>query len=241
MKYFYYIYQLLICAPVIIISLIILSWATLLGTHFGNAHFWSYYPGKIWSKIVVRILLLPVKVEGREHLRPDEQYIFMSNHEGAFDIFLIYGYLNRNFKWMMKYELFRIPFIGATCRAAKHIAVDKRTPQKIKKTYDDTHDTLQNGMSVVMFPEGARTKTGEMGPFKRGGFLLAQELRIPIVPITINGSYDIMPRNHDMHFAVYHSLRLTIHEPIYPTSPEYNDTKALMAKTFSIIHDGLDK
>ena len=109
MKYFYYIYQLLICAPVIIISLIILTWTTLLGTHFGNAHFWSYYPGKIWSKIVVRILLLPVKVEGREHLRPDEQYIFMSNHEGAFDIFLIYGYLNRNFKWMMKYELFRIP------------------------------------------------------------------------------------------------------------------------------------
>ena len=218
----------------------ILTWATVIGTRLGNADFWAYHPGRIWSKIVVRILLLSVHVEGREHLRPDDQYIFMSNHQGAFDIFLIYGYLNRNFKWMMKYQLFSIPFVGATCRAAKHISVDRRSPQKVKKTYDDARETLGNGMSIVLFPEGARSRDGEMGKFKRGGFLLARELDIPIVPLTISGSYDVMPRNRDMHFAIYHPLHLTIHEPIYPSSYGDKDVRHLMDDTFSVIHSALE-
>ncbi len=240
MKYLYNTYQLFICVPIIILSLMILTWATVIGTRLGNADFWAYHPGRIWSKIVVRILLLSVHVEGREHLRPDDQYIFMSNHQGAFDIFLIYGYLNRNFKWMMKYQLFGIPFVGATCRAAKHISVDRRSPQKVKKTYDDARETLGNGMSIVLFPEGARSRDGEMGKFKRGGFLLARELDIPIVPLTISGSYDVMPRNRDMHFAIYHPLHLTIHEPIYPSSYGDKDVRHLMDDTFSVIHSALE-
>lgn len=239
MKYLYNTYQLFICAPIIILSLMVLTWATVIGTRFGNADFWAYHPGRIWSKIVVRILLLRIHVEGREHLRPDEQYIFMSNHQGAFDIFLIYGYLNRNFKWMMKYQLFSIPFVGATCRAARHISVDKRSPQKVKKTYDDAREVLSNGMSIVMFPEGSRSRNGEMGMFKRGGFLLAKELNIPIVPLTIKGSYEVMSKDKDMHFAVNRPLRLTIHKPILPSSYGDKDIKELMAETFSVIHSGL--
>lgn len=235
----YCLYQLLFCAPVIIITLILCTWATVIGTRIGNPHFWAYHPGRLWSKIIVRVLFLPVTVEGRENLRPDEQYIFMSNHQGAFDIFLIYGYLCRNFKWMMKYQLFRIPFVGATCRAARHIAVDRRSPQKVKKTYDDTHKVLENGMSIVMFPEGARSQTGHMARFKRGGFLLADELQMPIVPLTINGSFDVMPRDKDMHFAVRTPLRLTIHKPIYPISKGNENVKAMMTQTFEAIHSSL--
>lgn len=100
-------------------------------------------------------MLLPVKVEGRENIKAGESYVFVANHQGAFDIFLIYGFLNRNFKWMMKHGLTTIPIIGQACRSSHQIIVDKRGASKIKKTYDEARETLKEGMSVVVFPEGA--------------------------------------------------------------------------------------
>lgn len=228
MTILYRIYQLFFCAPLILISLVICTTFTVVGTKIGNPHFWAYHPGRIWSKIIVRSLLLPVRVKGRENLRKDESYVFVANHQGAFDIFLIYGYLNHNFKWMMKYELLSIPFVGATCRASKHILVDKRGASKIKKTYDQARDTLRNGMSVVLFPEGARTRTGQMSPFKRGGYMLADELQLPVVPLTINGSFKVKPRMKDMYWVFWHPLTLTIHAPIYPIGQGEENQKYLL-------------
>lgn len=111
--------------------------------------------GHLWSWLTVRLLLLPVKVEGREHLDPKQSYVFVANHQGAFDIFLIYGFLNRNFKWMMKRELGAIPIVGVACRCSHQIFVDKRGPSKIRKTYEQAREILKEGMSVVVFP-GAR-------------------------------------------------------------------------------------
>lgn len=239
-RFIYHIYQLVFCAPVIIISLIILTGATVIGTRLGNANFWAYHPGRIWSKIIVRVLFLPVKVEGRENINKDESYVFVSNHQGAFDIFLIYGYLNKNFKWLMKYQLFSIPFVGATCRASRHIPVDKRSPRKIKETYDKAREFLKGGMSVVLFPEGARSFTGHMASFKRGGFMLADELQLPVVPLTINGSFDVMPRTSDMHFALHHPLTLTIHKPIYPTGKGAENVKTLMDESYAEIQKSLE-
>lgn len=95
---------------------------------------WSllgYYPGKWWSILWIRILLLPVKVEGREHLKKNQSYVFVANHQGAFDIFLIYGFLGRNFKWMMKKGIRKIPLVGLACEYAHHIFIDKSGPSKI--------------------------------------------------------------------------------------------------------------
>ena len=102
MKFLYRIYQLLVCLPVILLASVLTSLVTVVGSLVGNGHFWGYYPGKCWAWLITKVLLLPVKVEGREHLQAGQSYVFVSNHQGAFDIFLIYGYLNRNFKWMMK-------------------------------------------------------------------------------------------------------------------------------------------
>ena len=239
-KFLYHIYQLLFWAPVIVISLMFFTAATVIGTRRGNANFWAYHPGRMWSKVIVRVLFLPIEVEGRENIDPNASYVFVSNHQGAFDIFLIYGYLNKNFKWLMKYQLFKIPFVGATCRAARHIPVDKRSPRKIKETYDKARDFLKDGMSVVLFPEGARSFTGHMARFKRGGFLLADELQLPVVPLTINGSFDVMPRTSDMHFAVRHPLKLTIHKPIYPKGSGDENVKALMEESYAAIQSSLE-
>ena len=240
MKYIYRIYQLFVCLPILLLVSIITSLVTIIGCVLGDGHFWGYFPGKYWSRLWIRLLLLPVKVDGREHLAKNQSYVFVSNHQGAFDIFLIYGYLNRNFKWMMKKSLRKVPFVGMACEYAHHIFVDKSGPSKIKASYDHAREQLQEGMSLVVFPEGARSLTGEMGPFRRGAFMLADELQLPVCPLTINGSYDVKPRTKDLYWVFWHPLRLTIHEPIQPIGKGPDNVKNQMERSYQAIMDGLE-
>lgn len=241
MKYLYRIYQLLIALPLIAIYTLITSLMVTIGCTLGNGHFWGYYPGKWWAQFIIRILLLPVKVEGRENLVKGQSYVFVANHQGAFDIFLIYGFLSRNFKWMMKRQLRQMPFVGKACESAHHIFVDKRGASKIRETYDRARQTLQGGMSLVVFPEGARSFTGHMGVFKRGAFMLADDIELPVVPLTINGSFDIMPRTRDMKWVVWHPLRLTIHKPILPIGKGTDNIKYLEEESYKVVMGGLEK
>ncbi|WP_278869094.1 lysophospholipid acyltransferase family protein [Leyella stercorea] len=241
MKYLYRIYQLLIALPLIAIYTLITSLMVTIGCTLGNGHFWGYYPGKWWAQFIIRILLLPVKVEGRENLVKGQSYVFVANHQGAFDIFLIYGFLSRNFKWMMKRQLRQMPFVGKACESAHHIFVDKRGASKIRETYDRARQTLQGGMSLVVFPEGARSFTGHMGVFKRGAFMLADDIELPVVPLTINGSFDIMPRTRDMKWVVWHPLRLTIHKPILPVGKGTDNIKYLEEESYKVVMGGLEK
>ena len=241
MKYLYRIYQLLIALPLIAIYTLITSLMVIIGCTLGNGHFWGYYPGKWWAQFIIRILLLPVKVEGRENLVKGQSYVFVANHQGAFDIFLIYGFLSRNFKWMMKRQLRQMPFVGKACESAHHIFVDKRGASKIRETYDRARQTLQGGMSLVVFPEGARSFTGHMGVFKRGAFMLADDIELPVVPLTINGSFDIMPRTRDMKWVVWHPLHLTIHKPILPIGKGTDNIKYLEQESYKVVMGGLEK
>jgi len=218
---------------------ILTSLVTVAGCLIGNGHFWGYYPGKWWAWAIVRVLFLPVKVEGREHLSARQSYVFVANHQGAFDIFLIYGFLGRNFKWMMKRSLKNVPFVGVACQAAHHIFVDKRGPSKIKETYDKARETLRDGMSLVVFPEGARTFSGHMGLFRRGAFMLADELQLPVVPLTINGSFDVMPRTRDGKWVAWHPLKLTIHRPIEPQGKGAEFEKKTMTEAYEVVMQGL--
>lgn len=240
MKIVYRIYQIIICLPLILLSTILTALTTTVGCMLGNGHFWGYYPGKLWSQFILAILLIPVKVTGREHLRKNQSYVFVSNHQGAFDIFLIYGHLCRNFKWMMKRSLRNIPLVGLACEKAGHIFVDKRGSEKIKATYDQARATLREGMSMVVFPEGSRTHTGEMGSFKRGAFVLADELQLPIAPMTINGSFNILPRDKKIMLPDRRPITLTIHEPIYPTAQGADNMHAAMERSFAVIKAGLN-
>ncbi|MBP6527299.1 MAG: 1-acyl-sn-glycerol-3-phosphate acyltransferase [Prevotella sp.] len=239
MKYIYRLYQLFICLPILIIDSIFTSLVTVIGCMLGNGHFWGYYPGKCWSWLWIRILILPVKVEGRENLDSKQSYVFVSNHQGAFDIFLIYGFLGRNFKWMMKKGIGKIPLIGTACKYAHHIFVDKSGPSKIRATYDKARSILKEGMSLVVFPEGARTFTGHMGVFRRGAFMLADDLQLPVVPLTINGSFDVKPRIKDKYWIFWHPLKLTIHKPIAPIGKGPENIKNQMEKSYAAVMSAL--
>ena len=120
--------------------------------------------GSYMGRICCALTLVRVKVSGRENIDPHTSYVFVANHQGAYDIFSIYGYLNHNFKWMMKKGLRKIPAVGGACAIAGHIFVDNSSPAAIRQTMEKAEHTLRDGMSLVVFPEGSRTFTGKCAP-----------------------------------------------------------------------------
>ena len=239
LKFLYIIYQIFIGFPVFLVLTILTAIVTILGCTLGNGHFWGYYPGKIWSQLTCLVFLIPVKVIRNKKINDTTSYVFVANHQGAFDIFLIYGFLGRNFKWMMKKSLRNLPFVGRACQSAGHIFVDKTGPRKIHETIEQAFQVLQHGTSLVVFPEGRRTFTGRMGTFKKGAYQLADELQLPVVPLTIEGSFNILPRTGKI--LSWHPMKLVIHDPIYPKSKGPENQTELMEESFKVIEASLSK
>lgn len=237
MKILYSIYQVCIALPILLVLTLLTAITTIIGSWIGSAHFWGYYPGKIWSQLFCFFLLLPVRVKGRKNISHKTSYVFVANHQGSFDIFLIYGFLGRNFKWMMKKSLRKMPFVGKACEAAGHIFVDRSGPRKVMETIQQARKTLTGGTSLVVFPEGARTFTGHMGYFKKGAFQLADELQLAVVPLTIDGSFEILPRTGG--FVNWHPMTLTIHEPILPKGQGAENIKLTMEEAYEAIQSAL--
>ena len=234
----YRLYQLFIALPLIILITALTAIVTIIGCTFGKARTWGYYPAMVWSRLMCWGMLLPVKVEGRELLDKQQSYVFVANHQGPYDIFLIYGFLGRSFRWMMKKSLRNIPLVGKACESAGHIFVDKSGPKAIYRTYEQGRKVLQNGVSLVVFPEGARTFTGHMAKFRRGAFQLADELQLPVVPVTIDGSFDVLPRQRGISFVTWHRLRLVIHTPIVSEERGTEAVQHTLEQSYStIMHD----
>lgn len=236
MKILYFLYHWLIACPIFVILTVITAITTSLGSLLFNVDFFGYWPPHYWSKLTCWIFLIRVKVVGKENIEKKTSYIFVANHQGAFDIFTIYGFLGHNFKWLMKKSLEKIFLVGAACRHARHIFVDDSNIAAIKTTISQAEETLKDGMSLVIFPEGSRSWDGKMIPFKRGAFMLAAEFNRPVMPVTIEGSFSRLSR-----FAKQVSpglITLTIHKPITPGPKGFN-TKQLMAQCRENIESAL--
>ena len=238
-RFLYRIYQLFVALPVMLVFSALTSIVTIIGCTLGSAHFWGYYPAMIWSRLMCYVFLLPVRVEGRKHLAKHQSYVFVANHQGPFDIFLVSGFLGRNFKWMMKKALRHLFLIGKACESAGHIFVDKSGPRAIQQTYRQGREVLRHGTSLVVFPEGARTFTGHMGVFRRGAFQLADELQLTVVPVTIDGSFDVLSRQQGFNFLTWHPLRMVVHAPIPPIEKSPENVRMTMEKSYQAIMQDL--
>ena len=207
MKILYILYQYLIGLPLIIIVTLFTAIFTIVCFPWKNGK----APRAVqvfWSRSVLWFLLVPIKVTGKEHVDPKQSYVFVANHQSALDVFAVYGWLPNNFKWMMKKELRKIPFVGTACAVAGHIFVDRSNPRAALQSVELVKKELVDGISTVIFPEGTRTKTGEMGRFKQGAFKIAMDLNLPVVPISLSGFYDAMPSGA---FYVQPHARVQLH------------------------------
>jgi len=234
-----FLYQLLIWLPVFLLITILTALTTSIGCMLGGERIFSYYPGTIWSKLTCLISFCPVKVIGAEKLNRKQSYIFISNHQGSYDIFLIYGYIGQPIKWVMKQSLRKIPLVGYACERAGFIFVDNSSAQAAAKTIQTAESKLKNGASVVMFPEGTRTHTGKMGKFKKGAFQMALDLKLPIAPITINGSFKVLP----IHTYLFnpHKMELIIHDPIATDSIQIENIREAAVKIKELVDESREK
>ena len=192
MKPLYIIYQYLIAFPLIIVVTLFTAIFTILCFPWKNGK----APRAVqvfWSRSVLWFLLIPIKVTGQENVDPKQSYVFVANHQSFLDVFAVYGWLPNNFKWLMKKEIRKVPFVGTACAVAGHIFVDRSNPRAALQSMDHIKKELVDGISTVIFPEGTRTKTGEMGRFKQGAFKISMDMGLPVVPLSLNGFFKAMP------------------------------------------------
>ena len=239
MKVLYLIYQYCIALPILLVATILCALTVIIMAPIFGDRFWGQWPPRIWGRIICRVLLLPVKVEGREKLSNDRSYIFVANHQSFFDVFLMLGFLGHEFRWMMKKELARIPLVGFACKCAGFIYVNRTSSKDIASSMRQADKILREQKSLAIFAEGTRTRDGRVGMFKRGAFKLAQELGMPIVPISLNGCYEVMPKGR--YCVRRYPVRMVIHDVIESQSDQPKDLQQLMEETRNAILSGLDE
>ena len=215
MKYilrpFYWLWQYLVAWPLLLVLTIFTAVFTVCTVHWRNAEF-VHKVQQFWSCSFFWLMFLPVSVDGEEHIQKGQSYVFVSNHQSMFDVWLIYGWLPVIFKWLMKAELRKVPFVGTGCKAAGHIFVERRNAKAAMESLHEVEKQLVNGVSTVIFPEGTRSTTGETGRFKRGAFQIALDLGLPVIPLSLDGCFEVLPKGKP--FVHRHPVHMYIGEPI---------------------------
>ncbi|MGC9977178.1 MAG: lysophospholipid acyltransferase family protein [Syntrophales bacterium] len=148
----------------------------------------------IWAKMLLAIANTKVEIVGAENVIMGKPQIFMANHQSDFDILIVLAHLQGQFRWIVKKELFQIPLFGKAMQSAGYIEIDREDREKAMLSLDKAAMKIREGKSVMSFPEGTRSKDGRIKPFKHGMFYLAIKSGVPIVPISIIGAGEIMPR-----------------------------------------------
>lgn len=191
-----------------------------------------------WAKIALLVGGVKVRVTGLEFLNRGIPFIYMANHQGSYDIFALLSCLPVQFRWIAKKELFAIPILGWAMRTANYISIDRSGRKKALASIEEAARKIKGGVSVVIFPEGTRSPDGSIQPFKRGGFTLALKSGVPIIPITINGSRDVMPR--ESLRIQPGEIRVTIDRAIETTPYSLSNRNALMEKVRETVEKSLE-
>lgn len=234
MKYLYILYQYLIAWPIIIVLTVLCAVLTILFCPWRNSEFVHKFQ-QVWARSFCRLMFLPVTVDGAENLTPGQSYVFVANHQSMYDVWVVYGWLPVIFKWLMKAELRKVPFVGLGCQMAGHIFIDRRSPRAAVESLKQVSAQLKDGVCTVIFPEGTRSRTGEMGKFKRGAFQIALDLNLPVVPISLSGCYQVM--RPGAWYITHHPMHMHIGKPIDLT--QFPDSASAIEATRQAVVAGI--
>ncbi len=190
-----------------------------------------------WARILARMTLVRVEVQGLEEIMPGRSYVVVANHQSQFDIPLIYGYCGLDLRWVMKAELRKLPFVSAGCRAIGHIFVDRSDPEQARQAINDAVARLQDSTGLLFFPEGTRSRTGRLLPFKKGAFRVAVDQQLDILPMTVIGTRDVLPA--DSLRLRPGSVRLRIHPPVSTQGCDVKDLERIRADVTKTIASAL--
>lgn len=178
-----------------------------------------------------------VRVSGRSHIKRNQVYVYVCNHQSLADILVLFR-LFVHFKWVSKIENFRVPIVGWNMYLNRYIVLVRGSMKSQLKMIKDSRKTLAEGSSILIFPEGTRTRTGKLRPFKSGAFQIAKKTGTPIVPIVLNGSADALPKAGFV-LRGKHIIDIRILEPITPDQFQEKSAKEITEEVRSIISDEL--
>lgn len=165
-----------------------------------------------WARLLAWMVPVRVEVEGLEHITPGQSYVVVANHISQFDIPVIYGYTGLDLRWVMKAEIRWIPLVAMSCRAIGHIFVNRSDPDQARAAINRALAKLKPGTGVLFFPEGTRSRSGQLLPFKKGAYRVAIDQQMPLLPMTLIGTRDVMAADSlQLRPGV---VRLVIHAPI---------------------------
>jgi len=183
---------------------------------------------RLWSRVILSVPGVKLEVTMRARLDPARPYVFMANHASMIDIWAVFVTIPASFRFIAKKQLARIPLFGWAMSAGRFIFIDRQNPLAARRSMDEAARRIRSGQSVVIFPEGTRTRTGRLLPFKKGGFHLAIASGAMIVPCGIRGSRAVWPKGSPLiHSGAIH---VEVGEPISTAGLTDDDRDALLER-----------
>jgi 1-acyl-sn-glycerol-3-phosphate acyltransferase len=222
-----------------VVVTIIFGTAAIVVSFFDKKGILPHIVARAWGKSILFASRTHVTVKGLSKIDPDKAYIFMPNHLSNFDIPVILAHLKVQFRWLAKSELFRIPLFGFAMKRAGYISIDRSNRRSAFESLARAAQIIRNGRSVLIFPEGTRSRDQSIKAFKKGGFVLAVESGVPIVPIVIHGTWRIMSKNR----LVIRPGNVTVEvlEPIETTDYSRRTKDDLLERVRMVIVDNFEK
>ncbi len=230
-------------------SAVIIVWAVLASVVFGSTCILLSYFSKtgnlphrvarIWARSILGVSGIKVTINGLDNLIADRPVIYMVNHQSNFDIPVLLGRLPVQFRWLAKAELFRIPILGQGMRGSGYISIDRSNRKSAMQSLYRAADTIRDGTSVLIFPEGTRSPDGNLLPFKKGGFVLTVDAGVPVTPMTIHGTWSIMPKNQ--LFIRPQPVTLTILPPVDTSAFNRKTKDDLMDTVYNLMSESIEK
>ena len=215
------VYGWLIFLPLVIVLTALFSSLTVIFAGLVNPEWASRVFAVTWAKSMAYLTPVRVIVEGGENAHREQSYVVVINHQSVYDILLIYGWLELDLKWVMKKELRKVPGIGLGCEKAGHIFVDRNKPKQAAQAIKDALTRLGKGVGILFFAEGTRSRDGHLLPFKKGAFRLSVEQKLPILPVTLVGTRDVLPSGTLSLFPG--TIRMVIHPAIDPSGKDADE------------------
>ncbi len=198
---------------------------------------WVAFLSSCWARFNLWMSGVDVAVSGNEFIDKNQPYIVMANHQSYYDVLALIGYLPMRLQWVMKIELRKTPVFGTACERVGHIYIDRGSSEKARESLKTAGEKIRSGSSIVFFPEGTRSPDGRLQPFKKGGFVMALEAKVPILPVTVVGGRSILPKKSLR--IMPGSMKLIIHEPIPVTEYSYETREELIKRVREVINKDL--
>ena len=195
--------------------------------------------GRAWARTILFLSGVVVEREGIENLLKDASQVIVANHQSAFDILVLHAYLPLQFRWVSKKEVFKIPLFGWAMKLAGYVSMDRNSLKRAFKDLESAGKKLEEGFSILIFPEGTRSRGEGVKSFKRGGFLLAVRTGFPVTPVTVIGTDRITRRG--LPWIAPARVRVCVGRPFETSDISEKDIRAFMEKVRGIIKERFDR